>query len=77
MHPHLLHRLTDDRLHDRRRVRAHLRPGTVDAPARRPDGAVRRLRLLTGTLLVTAGTRVAGPRAGPVGLRGRTAHGSW
>lgn len=66
MHPSLLQLLTDDHRH---RLAA-LHDG--DGRRSRRTGAARRVtthaRTRAGALLVMVGTRLAGPRTGPVGL---------
>ena len=66
MHPIVLHQIADDSVIGRRRSDGRLRPVRI----RRPGPSVAaRTRAGIGGLLITMGTRVAGPRPGTVGLR--------
>jgi hypothetical protein len=65
MHPQLLHQLADDSVLERRRHHQNHRRRTRRT---RPDHRFpARLRLSVGGLLIAAGTRLAGTRAGPGG----------
>ena len=68
MHPLLLHQIADDRVIGRRRSVQHRIP---TRRRHRGRAVATRLRSVLGDLLITVGTRVAGPRPrpGPVGLR--------
>ena len=66
MHPILLHQIADDRVIGRRRSDRHYRPVRRRRSGR---GVTGRLRSAVGGVLITVGTRVAGPRPGAVGLR--------
>jgi hypothetical protein len=66
MNPTLLHQIADDRVIERRRYHQ-----VHDRGPRRPRHRVRipaRLRMAAGGLLIAAGTRLVGTRAGPAGL---------
>jgi len=66
MHPQLLHQIADDRVIGRRRSRP---PPVGRRPRRTGPGVTARLRAAAGGILITLGTRVAGPRYGTAGLR--------
>jgi hypothetical protein len=66
MHPLLLHQIADDHVIGRRRSDPRRHPHRR-RPSRR--GVAVGLRAAVGGLLITVGTRVAGPRPDAVGLR--------
>jgi hypothetical protein len=69
MHPLLLHQLADDSVTDRcRHPHRHDRGPWRTTKRPRP---VSRVRVLAGGLLIAVGTRLAGGRTSPVGLRPR------
>lgn len=67
MHPTLLHQLADDRVIERRRSHPN-RGRLVRRTHYRGSHLTGRLRVGIGGLLITAGHRLVGTRAGPGGL---------